>query len=278
MGSLALSQSTRVSISMANITSVSQTELASRRHQLQQARRIKVIQTIWRTLAVSSLAGGMVWVITLPGWVIQQPDQIAIAGNKLLSPQTIRRFLSLNYPQSLFRVEPQILATRLEETGPIAQATVSRQLFPPRLTIQITERQPVAIAISSQTAPNAPQVGLLDAKGTWMPIENYNTLKSNALPALKITGWRAQALSQWPELYQLLNTSAIKISEINWQNPNNLILQTELGLVHCGPYSPALSIQLKVLAQMRQLPKQINPGQIAYIDLKNPNAPSVQFK
>lgn len=268
---------------MTQITSVSQTELASRRQQLQQARRLKIIQTLWRTLAISGITGGVVWIITLPGWVISQPEQVAIAGNKLLASQTVRKLLPINYPQSLFRLEPQSLAIALESTGPIAKAKVSRQVFPPRLTVEVIEREPVAIAVPRKTTrltPNTPpeSIGLLDIQGIWMPLENYNTLDPAALPSLKLIGARENYLPYWSQLYPPLHQSTVKITEVDWQNPKNIILHTELGMVHCGSFSPQFAKQLKTLDRMRQLPKQINPSQIAYIDLKNPDAPSIQFK
>jgi cell division protein FtsQ len=35
--------------------------------------------------------------------------------------------------------------------------------------------------------------------------------------------------------------------------------------------------KIKVMAQMRHLPAQLNPNQVEYIDLKNPESPLVQM-
>ncbi|MEQ8957911.1 MAG: cell division protein FtsQ/DivIB, partial [Coleofasciculus sp. C2-GNP5-27] len=48
--------------------------------------------------------------------------------------------------------------------------------------------------------------------------------------------------------------------------------------VHLGPDSSQLAEQLAVLDRMRQLPTQLQPSQIAYIDLKNPDRPVIQMK
>jgi cell division protein FtsQ len=74
-----------------------------------------------------------------------------------------------------------------------------------------------------------------------------------------------------------VSRSPVKVTEIDCQDPANIILKTELGIVHLGSYSPQLATQLKVLDQMRRLSTQVNSSQIAYIDLKNPETPSVQM-
>jgi cell division protein FtsQ len=65
--------------------------------------------------------------------------------------------------------------------------------------------------------------------------------------------------------------------EIDWQDPMNLILKTELGTVHLGAPSFHLSEKIRVMAQMRHLPVQLNLSEIEYIDLKNPEYPLVQM-
>jgi cell division protein FtsQ len=268
---------------MANIASVSQTELTSRRKKLRRARRIKSFQSLWRTLFVGGMATSLVWAITLPHWVIRQPEQIVIEGNHFLSAKAIRALLQLSYPQSILQVQPQAIAKSLESQGPIAKATVSRQLLPPGLTIQVKERKPVAIAQppNSQNAKTSNQTasaGLLDEQGVWMPKSSYTQLEQNLeLPTLKVIGKNDQYRPYWSEVYQAVNHSAVKVFEIDLQNPGNLILKTELGNVHFGPHGSRFTEQLGILDRMRELPTQVSPSKIAYIDLKNPDFPAIQM-
>ncbi|GAC1491127.1 MAG: hypothetical protein NVS2B14_03460 [Chamaesiphon sp.] len=138
---------------MTSITSVSEAELNQRRYQLQRQRQIKSLQTVWRAIFVSSLASGLVWVTTLPDWTIRKPEQVEIEGNRFLTTTAIRSLLPLSYPESLLRLQPQAIAKKLESQAPIAQATVTRTLLPPRLTIQVKELQPVAIAQQPKVIP-----------------------------------------------------------------------------------------------------------------------------
>lgn len=268
---------------MANIASVSQTELTSRRKKLRRARRMKSFQSLWRTLFVGGMATSLVWAITLPNWVIRSSEQIVIEGNHFLSTKAIRSLLRLSYPQSILQIHPQAIAKSLETIGPIAKATVSRQLLPPGLTIQVKERKPVAAAISSTkqnfkaSNPNT-AAGLVDEQGVWMPKSIYTQLDKNLeLPTLKVIGDNEQYRPYWSEVYQAVNRSAVQVFEIDWQDPGNLILKTELGDVHLGPYGSRFTEQLGILDRMRELPTHVSPSKIAYIDLKNPELPAIQM-
>jgi cell division protein FtsQ len=268
---------------MASIASVSQAELTTRRKQLRRARRIKSFQAIWRSLFVGGMASSLVWAITLPDWVIRKPEQVVIEGNHFLSSQKIRSLLPLSYPQSLLQVEPQLIAKSLESQAPIAEATVSRQLVPPGLTIQVKERKPVAIALTNasqytKTLQSDPSIGFLDEQGVWLPSNNYPQLEQNLeLSMLKVIGQNHLYRPYWSEVYQAVSHSPVKVFEIDWRNPANLILKTELGNVHFGPYSSQFTEQLLILDRMRELPTHIEPSQIAYIDLKNPKLPAIQM-
>ena len=279
---------------MGSFAPVSETELGRRRQKLQ--RRLKLAALVWQTVAASAMAGGLLWWIAQPEWSIARSDQVKVEGNQWLSDKAVRSLVPLSYPQSLWGIQPQVVASKLESTGPIAKAKVTRNLFPPSLTVEVTERLPVALAQPAAVLKkeDKDKVGWLDAKGGWMPFDSYTSDKrsttasqngsgsparqpQSALPTLKAIGPIELYRAQWPKFYQALSSLAVKVFEINWQNPDNLILKTEIGTVHLGPYSSRTAEQLKVLDRMRQLPKQMDSSKIAYIDLKNPSAPTVHL-
>ncbi len=267
---------------MANsIASVSQSDLAGRRRTLRRQRRFRVVLLIWQILAVGGLSGTLLWTITQSKqfWLITKQEQLTVEGNQLLSERAILSLIPLEYPQSLWKIQPQILAKNLESHGPIAQARISRHLLPPSLKIEIVERRPVAITqLKSKVGTSTKKMGWLDAHGNWIPLESFSALeRTQSLPTLKVTGFTEQYRKYWHLLYQSLSRSPVKVFEINWQDPGNLILTTELGLVHIGPYSSRFSEQLNTLDQMRELPNQLDARRMAYIDLKNPESPLIHL-
>lgn len=265
---------------MATMVSLSTNDLSKRRQRLRKQRRKRIFLRVWHTMAATTLSGYLLWAIAQPNWLISQPEQIEIEGNQLLSEPAILSLLSLNYPQSIWLIKPQDLVDKLEASGVIADAQVSRQLFPPALTITVRERQPVAMTVPSETAVSNDQssMGLLDNQGNWLPLESYTNLEKNsALPELQVIGNVEQFRPYWQVLYQIISRSPVKISQVDWQDPSNIILNTELGKVHLGPYGPQLTEQLNILDKMRKLPEQLDKTKTAYIDLRNPASPLIQL-
>ncbi|MFB2738231.1 cell division protein FtsQ/DivIB [Umezakia ovalisporum] len=261
---------------MAGIVSVSQKYLSQRRQKMRRRQQIKIIQAIWRTILTSALTGGLLWVALQPIWVINAPKQIVMkSGNQLFSQAAIQSVVVISYPQSLWRIQPHDIANSLKQQPTIAQATVSRRLFPPGLNIEIQKRVPVAI---TQNPKKQSSADLLDGTGVLIPLEKYALLNPNIkLPSLKVLGTPEQYRPYWSQLYLSLSQSSVKIMEIDWQDPTNIILKTELGNIHLGAISPQLTEQIKVLAQMRYLSAKIASSQINYIDLTNPASPLVHL-
>lgn len=272
-----------------NFTSPSQVDLIQRRQRLRRQRRVRLFQTTWRGLTVAALAGGLVWVTTLPIWLIRKPEQIKVEGNRLIPSQTLRSIVPIRYPQSILQLQPEAIAKELKAKAPISEVVVNRQLFPPSLTVRVVERYPVAIVLThssdtqllSQNSINsketAAKIGLLDENGMRLPLENYTSIQQSIkLPSLKVIGNPEYYRRNWSSLYREISRSPIKITEIDFQNPANLVLRTELGTIHLGPYGMQFPEQIKTLDRMRKLPNQVRLDQIAYIDLRNPNSPFIQ--
>lgn len=272
---------------MADFQVPTSQDLATRRQRLRQQRRHKRWQGIWRAIAVSGLAAGTVWVATSPIWLIKSAAQLDISGNQLMSDDQIQALLPVEYPQSLLKVQLQTLSTQLKNHGPIADAIVSRRLFPPGLQVRVQERYPVAVALPDSAEPlgaipakTGPfqAMGLLDQAGFWMPYDSFS--QSNQRfepPSLKVYGMRPVYQEQWAQLYPMIGRSPVKVSAVDWRNPSNLILQTELGSVHLGPFGPRFAEQLVALDQMRKLNSKVGKEKIAFIDLSEPQSPAVEI-
>ncbi|MCU0526438.1 MAG: FtsQ-type POTRA domain-containing protein [Elainella sp. Prado103] len=273
---------------MADISVTSSEELTHRRKQLRHQRRSRFLQRSWQVISMIGVTSGVIWLISKPDWMLRDPSQVTIEGNQSLSADMIRAMLPINYPQSILSLQPETLAHQLETEAPIADARVTRRMFPPGVFIQIRERRPIATVYAGTNSNAAPVnknldhlfvVALLDEKGTWMPYEKFASFnQSQKLPALKVIGIQAQYQSQWVKLYEAISKSPVEIQTIDWREPSNVILHTEIGLIHCGPYSETrFAEQLRVLDRMRKLPDNIDADEIAYIDLSNPKMPMLEL-
>ncbi|AZB72207.1 cell division protein FtsQ/DivIB [Synechococcus elongatus] len=269
---------------MADQSEVTSTaSLAARRRQKRWERRRQRLQRFWRFLGVSAIAAGLVWVLARPLWIIQDPQRIQIQGQQTLNRDRLFATLDLKFPLNLLQLQPQRLEQRLLEAAPLQQVQIQRRLLPASLLITVQEIMATAQASRVVVEPNQPpqeRWGILDRQGVWHPLSAYERLGAN-LPqtTLKVRGYREPYQRLWPALYTLLSSSPVQIRGLDWRDPTNLILETELGLVYCGPYDPALlPQQIATLDRLRQLPEKTNLDAIAYIDLRQPATPRVQMK
>jgi cell division protein FtsQ len=285
---------------MTEITVSSREEFEERRRRLRWKKRWRMVKLLWRSLLVSGLTGGMLWFIFHSNWILRGAEQIEIEGMQLLSEETVQSLLPLSYPKLIFEVDPDDIAQKLQEHGPIDTVDVQRRLFPPRISIHITERQPVALLLgetytnpfSNESTASNPDVrqrasipstlvptGLLDANGSWLPLTSYTNMNQDIdLPELRVIGMQASYRQSWETLYETLRQSPIEVYEVDWQTPTNLILNTDLGIVHFGPYEQLyFEQQMTLLDRMRNLPEVTDLNNIDYIDLANLDAPLLQF-
>jgi cell division protein FtsQ len=271
---------------MTGTQPTSRAELAQRRKQMRRARRSIRLKSSWRFLVVAALAALALWMTTQPTWVLRRSDQVKVEGNQFLSVQTIRALLPIQYPQSIFRTQPSAIVDALKQKAPIIDAWVDRQIFPPSLTVRIRERTPVAQLVDPDMATAHKEKGkavsshghdLLDETGVVIPIESLNALNQTLkLPGLKILGRIETIRPQWVGCYQFLRSSPVRIQQIDWRNPTNLVVTGETGTVHLGAYNPAeFPRQLRAMDGMRRLGEKIPKEQIDYIDLKNPDKPAI---
>ena len=238
---------------------------------LEVERKTQSWQMTWRAFVSSCLALSLFLLIILPEWLITKNAQIQVVGNHLVSNQTIYELLSLSYPRSIWQIPTHQLSKGLESTPPIVAAKITRQLFPLRLIVALEERLPVALAVKES------KVGFLDNQGIWVEKSFYQNLQqSSRSPTLKVIAFNEQYRSQWQELYHLITNQSIEFFEVNWQDPNNLIVKTELGTVYLGSCSSELLKKFMVLDRLRDLPKRFNTSEIVYIDISNPESPVIQ--
>ncbi|MBD2187325.1 cell division protein FtsQ/DivIB [Pseudanabaena mucicola] len=250
--------------------STGEADYVARRKQLRKQRRLRIFQRIWQIAFITGITGGMLWVAMLPEWQLRSANQIEIEGNNLLSEETIKKALPLKYPQSIFQIQPQEIAQKLESSVPISSASISRTIFPFKLTIKVQERAPIA------SATRKGQQGFLDNEGIWMPTKAYppNIKKPN----LVVLEPENRPIKQWSELYTQVSQSQIKISQVDARDESNLALTTELGLVYFGTYEPKLfNRQLEELDRMRMFSTKIDPKSLKHIDITEPDKPILEM-
>ena len=239
---------------------------------LQQQRQRDWRRSLWRSLLTIGCAISLTSIAASSVWQITGQAQVQIEGADLVSETAIYALLDLKYPQFLGTTPSYELAQKLETIPAIAAARVSKQTIPPRLMIFLQERVPVALALSSG------KVGFLDAEGTWIPPYLYGDLSTNfPLPQLKVVNFQPQYRRTWSKIHSLISRySALKISEVRWDESEHLFLKTELGTVYLGSDLSQLEDRFEVMVRLKNLPDRFDSSEIAYIDLSNPRQNLIQ--
>jgi cell division protein FtsQ len=289
--------------------------ILDRRKQLKQQRRSQFLQSFWRTFAIASGVLVMGWLFSRPEWKIRQANQVQIMGNEQISTQALETFLPLSFPTSLLRIKPNAIRVALEQNTHVDKVWVNRQLFPPHIIIKVHERPPVALTpcpncvlVAEENlqpiALGPADFWLLDTQGIPLPSGSYPKLQeSNKVPKLSITGYLKplspqklkqfrtklpsnltnfvavdlETQTQWKSMYEILRSSPVQVQELNWENPKNLQLKTEFGMIQLGAFGPKFSEQLQALDQMRSLPQRLNLDKIKSIDLVDPKHPVIKL-
>ncbi len=244
---------------------------------LQRQNRQRVQISIWRSLLVSSFVTISVGLMILPYWQIKNSSGIIHEDDTIVAKSTIYSLLKLNYPQWLWTIPNHQLANNLKSISPIVDAVVTKQMFPPRMTVRLQERLPVASALSEG------KMGFLDSEGIWLDAHFYSNSsqiqdqQNFVLPPIKVINFQPQYRDTWAEIYRLsARYREIELLEVRWEETAHLYLKTNIGKIYLGSDSSLLSQQFQVLARFPKLSTQENISGIEYLDLSNPKNPFIQ--
>jgi cell division protein FtsQ len=217
------------------------------------------------------------WVINQPDWMISRPEQIRIEGNQYLSDTTIRSMLAIPYPKMIMELAPAQLTTQLIERSSITNVKIDRGILPPQLVVQIQDFPPVARIMQTETTDS--QI-FIDERGLQLPLSSYRAVVWQSLPKLQLRLPTQGVCPEWTQLYQAIHTSPVAIGIIDCRNPQNLILQTEIGKVKLGSIGDKLRLnhQIQQLDRLRNWQQHTAPDDVELLDLENPEFPKLQLK
>lgn len=247
----------------------SSSELQQQLFRLQRKQQTKQRCYLWRSLFVSSLAGGILTLAMSSYWQIKSSSQIKIKGDRNLAVATIENRLQISYPQFIVTVSTGQINRQLESIPALESVRVTKSIFPPGVNIDLQERIPVAMVVSST------KVGFLDRQGVWLDPSFYeepeNLLPSNAI---KVVNFVPQYSIFWSEIFSLITTyQTLDVREVHWDDRGNLWLITSNFKVFLGSDNSLLPRQFAALASFPDSNTERNLHNVTQIDLSNPDVP-----
>ena len=248
-----------------------------RRKELRQQRRAERWRNLWRLLVFSLISAGLGYSLLRQGWTLRDPTQVEVTGSKLVSRDQVITAADLHFPQPLLALSPRQLRAELVEALPVEQVRVMRLILPPRLRIDLVDRQ--AVARAQRRTATGPEQGAIDQRGNWITASQASLIANPRSQNLLVNGWNER---HRPALVTLLdNRSALGpgLREIRFEPDGSIWLSTsELGELRLGPADSKLRRRLEVASHLiHNLPNQLKGRRFQLIDLSDPEQPELSL-
>lgn len=248
-----------------------------RRRQLRLQRRQERLRNVWRLVVFSAAAAGLGYGLLRQGWTLNGPSQVEVSGSKRVSREQAIAAAELRFPMPLLTLDPRLLRSELLDALPVEQVTVQRLILPPRLLIELVDRQVVARA-ERRTAKGTEQ-GYVDRLGNWISSSQQAMGSSDSQPetAIQVQGWQARFKPTIVKLINRRDDLGSPLKTIRFEPDGTLWLTTgTLGEVKLGGPDGDLPRRLEVLRYLSgELPKQIQGQGVRSIDLSDPDQPEL---
>ena len=245
---------------------------ADRRRELRQQRRQERLRNLWRILVLAGTATGLGWLLLREGWVLRNPAQIEVMGSRQVNREQVIREGQLQLPLQLLSLRPQQLAARLSNGLPVEQVQVSRLMLPPRLRIELVDRE--AVARAQRRSATGTEQGYVDRLGNWMTSRQQG---GGSVPQVQVVGWQERLRPALALILARRDRLGSSLQQVRFEPNGSVWLHTAaLDNVLLGPADARLERRLDVLQHLSgQLPQQIRGLRVQSIDLSDPDRPEL---
>nr|YP_009545916.1 cell division protein FtsQ [Glaucocystis incrassata]ASQ39977.1 cell division protein FtsQ [Glaucocystis incrassata] len=195
--------------------------------------------------AIARLISTALYILLIsPASWISDYQSVEIYGNKFISTDRLKKTVLSPYKHAewVWWMHPSQIKYRLKKNHKIInKISVSRQLFPSKIQIYISEYNVVGVVFQD----HGNQIrGFLSQEGVFIPIskdlhfKNLDKKRVNNFIGIRgINNFFDGNQNLWLPIYEKLKSCPVKIFGIDWRDPENLILETEIGTVYVGEYA-----------------------------------------
>lgn len=250
---------------------------AARRRELRQQRRAERLRNLWRFVVFSGLATGLGLVLLRQGWTLRDPSQLEVSGSALVNREQVIQTAGMRFPLPLLALRPRELSRSLTDALPVEQVKVTRLMLPPRLRIELVDRE--AVARAARRTPGGSEQGYVDRLGNWISVRPGLGVRLRGPVDLEVVGWNSRHRAELARVLKAAPRIGPGLREIRFEPDGSLWLTTrELGRVRLGPSDGRLPRRLEVAEHLNHsLPPQIRGQQPQMIDLSDPDQPELSL-
>jgi cell division protein FtsQ len=223
----------------------------------------------------TGIAIGLGYGLLRQGWILTGANQVEVVGSSQVGRDQVIAATGLHFPQPLLALQPQAMASAIEEALPVEQVQVSRLMAPPRLRVELVDRE--AVARAQRQSPKGLEQGYVDRLGNWMSSRQGQGSHNQSANSLVVLGWQQRLRPALALVLEQRQSIGPDLQEIRFEPGGSLWLKsTRLGQVHLGTIDGQLAKRIEVLQQLsQQLPAKIKGRHVVSIDLTDPNQPEL---
>ena len=202
-------------------------------------------------------------------------QDIRISGSKLLTQNDVANISTLKFPTRLIFIQTNLLEKELRQNLSLKNVSVSRQIFPFGLKVQVKTRTPIAYG---ERILNGEKIsGFIDKDGIFINKQNVEEIELSRLN-IQIFGWKERFKKTLSEILIARDNYEFEIVKITF-SPNGFLTLEEKNLkkIFLGFNPNLINYQLQIINDLKiQFKKNNFYEKIDSIDITDPNKPKIK--
>ena len=200
---------------------------------------------------------------------------IRISGSKLFSQNDLVKNSSLKFPIRLIFIRTNLLEKELKQNLSLKNVSVSRQIFPFGLKIDIKTRIP--IAYGERILNNEKISGFIDKDGIFINQQYIDKKNLNKLTT-QVFGWKEKFKNALSEILIKQESYKFEIVKIFFSaNGFITVEEKDLKTIYLGFNPNLINYQFQIINKLKnEFNKNNLPEKIDSIDLSDPNKPKIK--
>ena len=176
-------------------------------------------------------------------------QDIRISGSKLLTHNDVANISTLKFPTRLIFIQTNLLEKELRQNLSLKNVSVSRQIFPFGLKVQVKTRTPIAYG---ERILNGEKIsGFIDKDGIFINKQNVEEIELSSLN-IQIFGWKERFKETLSEILVARDNYEFEIVKITF-SPNGFLTLEEKHLkkIFLGFNSNLINYQLQIINDLK---------------------------
>ena len=202
-------------------------------------------------------------------------QDIRISGSNLFTQDDVANISTLKFPTRLIFIQTNLLEKELRQNLSLKNVSVSRQIFPFGLKVQVKTRTPIAYG---ERILNGEKIsGFIDKDGIFINKQNVEEIDLSSLN-IQIFGWKERFKETLSEILIARENYKFEIVNITF-SPNGFLTLEEKNLkkIFLGFNPNLINYQLQIINDLKiQFKKNNFYEKIDSIDITDPNKPKIK--